>query len=140
MNIWDFFKFFPMFETFFGNKNLYLEKKELLFYQKMNTEETQRIDFYRQQLAHFQVFKFSGLHRDVLNLAIDVLHKIVNFPFNFTYFDYSSEPKLNETSIIIFPEGVVPLILDFEFYALLLQFYLGCKSNQSLRKSTSIST
>ena len=127
MNIWDYFKFFPMFESFFGDKELYLSQKEKTFFSKMTPNEISRINFYRENLKHFHLFKFSGVSKDVLILSIEVLYKIVNFPFNFTYFDYSSESKISEVSIIIFPEGIIPLILDFEFYGLLHQYYLGCK-------------
>ena len=127
MNIWDYFKFFPMFESFFGDKNYYFDEKEKLFFSEMTTLERNRINFYRENLKHFNIFKFSGVSKDVLLLTIEVLYKIVFFPFNFTYFDYSAEPKLNDVTIIIYPDGMVPLLLDFEFYALLHQFYLGCK-------------
>lgn len=137
MNIWDYFKFFPMFESFFGEKELYLSQKEKTFFSKMTPGEISRINFYREHQKHFNLFKFSGISKDVLILSIEVLYKIVNFPFNFTYFDYSSEPKMNDISIIIYPEGILPLLLDFEFYSLMHQFYLGCKSkfNQSPSRS-----
>lgn len=127
MNIWDFFKFFPMFESFWGEKEFYLNLREKALFSKMNKEEIERIAFYQENMSHFRVFKFSGLLREVLNLTIELLYKIVTFPFNFTYFDYSSEPKLNEISVIIFPDNLLPLLLDFELYSLLTQYYLGCK-------------
>jgi hypothetical protein len=131
MNIWDYFKFFPMFESFFGQKDAYLCQNEKDFYSKMSPIESERINFYQEGIKHFHLFNFSGISNEVLLLSIDILKKIVYFPYNFTYFDYSSEQKLGEVNIIIFPDGLVPLLLDFEFYGLMQQYFLGCKSTKS---------
>lgn len=140
MNIWDYFKFFPMFDSFFGEKDLYLTQNEKLFFSKLSQEEVNRINFFRQGLKNFSLVKLAGASREVFLLSVEVLCKTVFFPFNFSYFDYSSDPKINEVSIIIFPDKMVPLLLDFELYGLLQQFFLGCKTDQSRPKSTTTST
>ena len=116
-----------MFESLFGEKEFYLNGVEKELFGSINLEEKERIRMYQDNLKQFKMIKLGGLLREILELSIEILYKIVFFPFNFTYFDYSAESKLNDISIVIFPEQIVPLITDFEFYGLLHQYFLGCK-------------
>lgn len=127
MNIWDYFKFFPMFEIFFGNKEFFFSLEEKEKFKKLNNFEINRLNIYDHNLKSYKIYQFDKLTYEIIDLSIQILSKIVNFPFNFTYFDYSCEDKLNEISIVIFPEQIISLTLDYELYGLIHQLYLGCK-------------
>lgn len=127
MNFWDYLKFFPMFETFFGNKEFYFSLDETDKFKNLNSHEINRLNIYDHNMKSYKIYQFDKLIYEIVDLTIQILSKIVYFPFNFTYFDYSADNKLNDISIIIFPEQIIPLILDFEFYGLVHQLYLGCK-------------
>lgn len=130
-NIWDYFKFFPMFESFFGNKNFYLNSPEQTSFSNMSSLVEAKIRMYQDSLKNFTLFQFTGLEKDILELTIQIMYKVVYFPFNFTYYDYSSDPKINEFSMNIFPEQLTTTILDFELHALMHQYYLGCRPSIS---------
>lgn len=135
MNAWDYFKFFPAFDHFFGDKALYLTQDEQEFFSKLTPEEVARVGFYREGIKHFRPFEFAGISRTVFLLSVEVLVKVAFFPYNFTFFDYSADSKLNEVSLTCFPEGLIPLLLDFECFALLQQFFLGCKLTSPARSA-----
>lgn len=127
MNFWDYLKFFPMFETFFGNKEFYFSLDETDKFKNLNNQEINRLNIYDHNMKSYKIYQFDKIIYEIIDLTIQILSKIVYFPFNFTYFDYSADNKLNDISIIIFPEQIISLTLDFEFYGLIHQLYLGCK-------------
>ena len=127
MNIWDYFKCFPMFESYFGDKNAYLSENEIRMFQNLDQRESEQIFYFTEILKNFSILSFQGISKELLEITIEILYKVVIFPFNFNYFDYSSDPKSTEISIVIFPEQTLSLLTDFELYGLLHQLYLGCK-------------
>ena len=58
---------------------------------------------------------------ELLTLALEVYFKCLTYPFSLSYFDYKEEFNLEEVTILLFPEGYVEGLVDFELYDTLLR-------------------
>ena len=117
-----------MFTEFFGDPRNYPEFRQTnpKFLKLCNPS---RIKKYKQYLKNFSFFQFSDSERFVIESCIDLIFKIIHFPFWIKLKDFQSESEDSDSKIFLnLPQKMSILFLDFEFLGLLFQLLLGCKN------------
>jgi hypothetical protein len=72
---------------------------------------------------------------ELINLGLEVYFKCLVFPFNMTYFDFTTDNNLEEITMTIFPEEYSESISDMDFYDNLFKILIN-KINAEMTLNT----
>jgi hypothetical protein len=68
---------------------------------------------------------------ELIILGLEVYYKCLIFPFNLTYYDFTTDVNLEEITMTIFPEDFAESIGDMDFHDTMFRI-ISCKENQEM--------
>jgi hypothetical protein len=117
-----------MFESFFGKKNQFLSLNDMIESEFSSEKQKEILQIYQHNLNNFHLIKLDDFTLKIIELTIQIISKLFNFDF-ITDAQYRvNDPNfLHKTFGNKIPRKFKNFIMDFEFYGLIHQLFLGCK-------------